>query len=158
MPVLARFNSRRMDSRVAARPSAAASGGGKSEFMLNERRDTLTGIAVQVNIPIVVARLKPMMPTRTCPCDTRRRAASGRFPKGSAATTKRAKNVRFCGSGVLTGRGDLQPHIHQRNFPVIGLVQNVQQTVAVEIGHAGFMKTHPGRKNRLAEIALAVAE
>ena len=51
----------------------------------------------------------------------------------------------------------LQPDVDARCFPVVGFVQNIGATVAVEIRNPGFVKADPCRENSLSEFAFAVA-
>ena len=36
-----------------------------------------------------------------------------------------------------------QPYVHARRFPVVRLIENIEQAVAVEVGDAGLVKPDP---------------
>src|SRR5262249_22447026 len=52
----------------------------------------------------------------------------------------------------------LEPHIHPRRLPVVGLIQDVHEAIAVEIGYARLVEPHAPDELGLPEVSLAVAE
>src|SRR5260221_10577371 len=51
----------------------------------------------------------------------------------------------------------VEPHIDARRFPVVGLVQNVQIPIAIQIGQARLVKTVADDELSLFEIPFSVA-
>src|SRR6185369_3749283 len=88
---------------------------------------------------------------------------SGTFISEHIAQTLALKSSRAAGGPVrsrpvLTGtRAIVQPHIHSRRVPVVGLIQQVEVAVAIQIRKARLMPTVANNNLRLLEIALAIS-
>src|SRR5438094_1096833 len=53
--------------------------------------------------------------------------------------------------------GDLEPDVDAGSFPVVGLIQNVRATVAIEIGDARFVKADASGEFSQPKMACAIA-
>ena len=55
-------------------------------------------------------------------------------------------------------RALVEPHVHPGCVPVIGLAQDIELPIAIEIPNLRFVETHARLENRLAKVALPVSE
>jgi hypothetical protein len=51
----------------------------------------------------------------------------------------------------------IEPYVNARDFPVVWLVENVQITIAIEVGQARFVEAMAFNQRRLRKIPFAVA-